>query len=85
MDNKTFTITDKINNRAYTANVLTNITINNGEYCIYTIPQEENTIDIFVSKIVNNKLENIVDTKERDIVNKIVKDLIDIKFEKGDS
>lgn len=62
------------------ANILTNFEVYGDNYCVYTIPIENNKNNIvYCAKIVNNQLVKIEDEKELRITNKIIHNLLKIE------
>lgn len=66
----------EVNNEKKVANILTNFSIYNDNYCIYTIPNDNEKQNVYCAKLVGNQLQKIVDEKELNITNKIVKEFI---------
>lgn len=54
------------------ANILTNFTIFNDTYCIYTIPTIDKNHNVHCAKLIGNNLIPITDEKELSLTNKIV-------------
>ena len=65
-----------VNQKQYIANILTNFTIYDDTYCIYTIPDKEKNHNVYCAKINGNKLEPITDEKELTLTNKVVNEFI---------
>ncbi len=78
--NKTFKVIDE-NNIEREASLITVIEVDKKEYAIYSIVRDENTVNIFVSQLLKNEdgkdvLKNITDEREKEKIDKIVKDII---------
>lgn len=74
-ENKIFYIEE--NGKQIKANILTNFTVVDETYCIYTIPIENTqNNNLYCAKIINNKLVEITDEIEKNRINKIVQKLI---------
>lgn len=74
-DNKIFYI--EKDNKKIEATILTNFELHGDNYCIYTIKDDiskNNTI--YCAKIINNQLIKIENENELNLINKIVKKLI---------
>lgn len=64
-------------NQRIEANILTNFTIFNDTYCIYTIPDIDKNHNVYCAKLIGNNLIPITDEKELSLTNKIVTKYID--------
>ena len=78
--NKTFKVIDE-NNIEREASLITVIEVDKKEYAIYSIVRDKNTVNIFVSQLLKNEdgkdvLKNITDEREKEKIDKIVKDII---------
>lgn len=74
MDTNKFSI--EVNGEKYIASILTNFTIYDDTYCIYTIPDKNKNHNVYCAKVIGNKLENITDEKELALTNKVVNEFI---------
>ena len=63
------------------ATVITKIEENQVNYIVYTIDRDEQTSNIFVSKLVNGNLEDIQNPEEKQKINELVKHIIKLGAE----
>ena len=80
MENEKFNVVDE-NGRESEAEVLTAFSYNEKDYIIFSIDKENETSDIFVSRLVkdnegNDKIEDIEDEIERAEINKVVEEIL---------
>lgn len=72
-DNKFFIDKD---GKRYEANILSNFSVNNNLYCIYTIGRDNNLSSVYCAKIIDNELVKIENEDEIRLTNKIVNSLL---------
>lgn len=63
------------------ATIITKIEENQVNYLVYTIDRDAQTSNIFVSKLVNDNLEDIQNPEEKQKVNELVKHIIKLGAE----
>lgn len=62
--------------KRYEANILSNFSVNNNVYCIYTVGGDDNHSSVYCAKVVNNELVKIDNEDEIKLTNKIVNSLL---------
>lgn len=62
--------------KRYEANILSNFSVNNNVYCIYTIGRDNNLSSVYCAKIIDNELVKIENEDEIRLTNKIVNSLL---------
>lgn len=80
MDKKTFKIEDE-NGNIKEAELLSVFSKDDIEYAVYSIDKDEDTSDLFASRIITDengedKLVDIEDTKEKEEIINIIKDML---------
>lgn len=65
------------NGQRLEANILTNFTIFDDIYCIYTILTKDKNHNVYCAKLIDNKLIPIIDEKELNLTNTIVNKYIE--------
>lgn len=70
--------------KRYEANILSNFSVNNNVYCIYTVGRDDNQNSVYCAKVVNNELVKIENEDEIKLTNKIVNSLLAVLNKDGD-